>query len=298
MNKSSAICADSLSLARWMLLILLIYRLLALHTGPEEVQSQSKASIQHVSSAGFSQTEGSDGITENQQIPGKEVFTPILVIAVSTPDPSSHLSSWGFTSRNREFVPLVPSDEKGSSFERGALSFLETTGPDSPETETGESSGGLGSTFPEKEGLQDSRSNEPEDLFHPFIVRASKRHKVEVPLIKAIIRAESGYNPRAVSEKGAKGLMQLMPGTAKAMGLEDVFDPEDNIEAGVKYFKKLLSQFAGDVKLALAAYNAGSRKVRQFQGIPPFEATRRYIRKVFEYYRHYKGEADEGNGRA
>jgi soluble lytic murein transglycosylase-like protein len=97
--------------------------------------------------------------------------------------------------------------------------------------------------------------------------------------------AESGYNPKAVSKRGAKGLMQLMPITAKSLGVEDVFDPEHNISAGVGYFKKMLNLFDGDVKLAL---NAGSKKVRKYKGIPPFRATKIYIKKVFKYYELFK----------
>lgn len=124
--------------------------------------------------------------------------------------------------------------------------------------------------------------------FHPIIVEVADRHEVDPALIKAIIMAESGYDPTAVSKRGAKGLMQLMPTTAQSLGVEDIFDPEHNIKAGVRYFKKLLNQFDGDVKLALAAYNAGSRKVRKYNGIPPFRATRIYIKKVFKYYELYK----------
>jgi soluble lytic murein transglycosylase-like protein len=101
--------------------------------------------------------------------------------------------------------------------------------------------------------------------------------------------AESGYNPRAISKKGAKGLMQLMPGTAQALGVENIFNPEENISGGVRYFKQLVNKF-GDVKLALAAYNAGSKKVRHYQGVPPFKATRHYIKKVFKYYQSYKNQ--------
>lgn len=124
--------------------------------------------------------------------------------------------------------------------------------------------------------------------FNPIIIEVADRHEMDPALIKAIIMAESGHNPKAVSKRGAKGLMQLMPITAKSLGVEDVFDPEHNIKAGVAYFKKLLNQFDGDVKLALAAYNAGSRKVRKYKGIPPFKATKIYIRKVFRYYEKYK----------
>ena len=132
--------------------------------------------------------------------------------------------------------------------------------------------------------------NKSEHSFYPIILQAASKYKVDPALVKAIIKAESGYNPMAVSRKGAMGLMQLMPGTAKDLGVEDSFNPESNINAGVKYFKQLLTQFNGNVEFALAAYNAGSRRVRQHQGIPPFKATRCYIKKVFEYYYHYKKE--------
>jgi hypothetical protein len=127
-----------------------------------------------------------------------------------------------------------------------------------------------------------------EHLLHPIILQASNRYQVDSALIKAIILAESNYNPKAISKKGAKGLMQLMPKTAEALGVADSFNPEHNINAGVRYFKKLLNQFNGDVKLALAAYNAGSREVRKYQGVPPFKATQYYIKKVFKYRQYYK----------
>ena len=86
--------------------------------------------------------------------------------------------------------------------------------------------------------------------------------------------------------------MQLMPATAKALGVKDIFNPEHNIHGGVKYFRQLLDRFNGDTRLALAAYNAGSRKVRQYHGIPPFETTRYYIKRVFSYYNRYKAELE------
>ncbi|MBW2557716.1 MAG: lytic transglycosylase domain-containing protein [Deltaproteobacteria bacterium] len=131
-----------------------------------------------------------------------------------------------------------------------------------------------------------------EPLFHSIIQEASDRYQVEPELIRAIIMAESSNNPRAVSRKGARGLMQLMPATAKALGVEDSFDPEHNIHGGVRYFRQLLDRFDGDTKMALAAYNAGSRKVRQYQGVPPFETTLYYIKRVFSYYNQYKAELE------
>ncbi len=132
-----------------------------------------------------------------------------------------------------------------------------------------------------------------ERLAGPIIVRAAERYQVDPALVKAIIMAESGYNPRAVSKKGAKGLMQLMPRTARALGVKDIFNPEDNINGGVKYIKKLLNRYEGDINLALAAYNAGLRKVRQYKGVPPFRATKIYIRKVSEYYFLYKRQMSQ-----
>jgi soluble lytic murein transglycosylase-like protein len=129
-----------------------------------------------------------------------------------------------------------------------------------------------------------------ERALYPVVIQAAGRHQVDPSLIKAIIMAESGYNSRAISKKGAKGLMQLMPATARSLGVEDVFNPKQNISGGVRYFKKLVTQFDGNVKLALAAYNAGSRNVRHYQGIPPFKSTRSYIKKVFKYYEIYKNQ--------
>jgi soluble lytic murein transglycosylase-like protein len=132
-----------------------------------------------------------------------------------------------------------------------------------------------------------------EHLYHPIILEASSHYQIDPAIVKAIIMAESGYNPRAISKKGAKGLMQLMPGTAEELGVEDIFNPQQNISGGVRYFRQLVNRFNGDVKLALAAYNAGSKNVRRYKGIPPFKATQYYIKKVFEYYQLYKNQMTE-----
>lgn len=132
-----------------------------------------------------------------------------------------------------------------------------------------------------------------EYLYHGFIIQTANQYQIDPALIKAIIMAESGYNTKAVSKKGAKGLMQLMPKTAQSMGVEDIFNPHQNITGGVQYFKQMVNRFDGDVKLALAAYNAGSRNVRHYKGIPPFKATRFYIKKVFKYYQIYRNQMGE-----
>ncbi len=98
----------------------------------------------------------------------------------------------------------------------------------------------------------------------------------------------------AISKRGAKGLMQLMPKTAHALGVKDSFDPAQNVDGGVRYFKQLLDRFEGNIILALAAYNAGSSTVRKYQGVPPIGATRHYIRKVLKYYQHYRRDGRGG----
>ncbi len=124
--------------------------------------------------------------------------------------------------------------------------------------------------------------------YDAMISECSKKYQVDFALIKAIIRAESGFNPIAVSRKGAKGLMQLMPETALRMNVSNIFNPRDNIEGGVRYFKYLLSLFNNDLQLSLAAYNAGENIVAELGSIPPYRETMDYVKKVLSYYRSYR----------
>ena len=135
-----------------------------------------------------------------------------------------------------------------------------------------------------------TKKRKAEDVFTPIILKAANHYEVDPAIIKAIIMAESSYNPKAVSKSGAIGLMQLMPTTARALGVDDIFNPEQNINAGVRYFKRMLKRFDGDTALALAAYNAGSAKVRKYNGIPPYKATKSYIKKVFKYQKIYQAK--------
>jgi soluble lytic murein transglycosylase-like protein len=116
-----------------------------------------------------------------------------------------------------------------------------------------------------------------------LIKNAAYRYGLEPSLVQAIIKAESDFDEKAVSNKGAAGLMQLMPDTAKDMSVVDCFDPAQNIEGGVQYFCQLLKQF-GNVRLALAAYNAGPANVIRYQGIPPFKETIDFVMRVMSYY--------------
>ena len=124
--------------------------------------------------------------------------------------------------------------------------------------------------------------------YDSLISELSKRYQVDFALIKAMIRAESGFNPFAVSRKGAKGLMQLMPETASRMNVSNIFNPRENVEGGVRYFKYLLSLFNNDLRLSLAAYNAGENVVAELRSIPPYRETVDYVKKVLSYYQSYR----------
>lgn len=125
--------------------------------------------------------------------------------------------------------------------------------------------------------------------FSSIIDIAARTNGVEPALVQAVITAESGFNPRAVSRAGASGLMQLMPDTARRYGVRDVFDPVENIHGGVRYLRDLLEMFKGDMRLALAGYNAGENAViRAGNTIPPYSETQQYVPKVLHYYNRFR----------
>jgi len=124
--------------------------------------------------------------------------------------------------------------------------------------------------------------------FTDLISNAAARHAIDPDFVASIVKAESGFNRAAISPRGAQGLMQLMPGTAASLGVGDAFDPAANIEGGTSLLRQLLDQYGGNAQKALAAYNAGPGRVKQFGGVPPFRETRDYIIRVIEDYNRKK----------
>ena len=125
-------------------------------------------------------------------------------------------------------------------------------------------------------------------VLSPLIYRQSKIHDVDESLIKAVIYTESYFNPNATSNKGASGLMQLMPATAEKYGVNDLYNPRQNIIAGIKHLKYLLSRYPYKLKFAIAAYNAGENAVDKYNGIPPYKETQGYVKKVMKHYKRFQ----------
>jgi len=128
------------------------------------------------------------------------------------------------------------------------------------------------------------------NIYDRLIHRMARTHQVEPALIKAVMHIESAFNPHAVSDKGAQGLMQVMPETGQRYGADDLFDPVQNVRAGVMYLKDLQKMFKNNTRLVLAAYNAGENAVLRFRGVPPYDETRDYVVKVGKMHRRYSHE--------
>jgi len=180
------------------------------------------------------------------------------------------------------FAPVASADIFKYTDDQGVICYTDTPSgqkadrihKDKPETPSGQ-----------KQPVQyNSGVNANASEYHNIIHEKASMYDLDPSLIKAVIKTESNWNSRAVSRKGAMGLMQLMPATAMEMNVQNPYDPEENIEGGIKYLRQLLERFNGDLTLALAAYNAGPKTVEKFGYVPPITETKHYVNKVLSLY--------------
>ncbi|MFV1984261.1 MAG: lytic transglycosylase domain-containing protein [Thiohalomonadales bacterium] len=144
---------------------------------------------------------------------------------------------------------------------------------------------GMGQIITGRYNIRDPHVNRTR--YSPLIKQLSAQHGVDEALVKAVVHAESYFNPNATSIKGASGLMQLMPTTAALYGISDLYNPSKNIEAGVRHLRYLLKKYQHSLPFAIAAYNAGETAVTRYKGIPPFNETQKYVKKVLRYHSYY-----------
>lgn len=161
------------------------------------------------------------------------------------------------------------------------VSGTQSSDTTSADTQAASGAGSTGNTSTVSSGTTSSSKTDLDAYFE----EAARTYGVDVNLLKAIAHTESNFNPNATSSAGAMGVMQLMPSTAKSLGIKDAYNARDNIMGGAKVISQHLSRYNGDVSLALAAYNAGSGNVKKYGGIPPFTETQNYVKKVLAYYK-------------
>lgn len=161
------------------------------------------------------------------------------------------------------------------------VSGTQSSDTTSADTQAASGTGSTGNTSTVSSGTTSSSKTDLDAYFE----EAARTYGVDVNLLKAIAHTESNFNPNATSSAGAMGVMQLMPSTAKSLGIKDAYNARDNIMGGAKVISQHLSRYNGDVSLALAAYNAGSGNVKKYGGIPPFTETQNYVKKVLAYYK-------------
>ena len=222
------------------------------------------------------------GIVPSLDAEGRTVYVDA---PVSHPDPSkpakraSVLVYWSRAeNRWKPVPPPTPSAMKAARSAAAEVDQYVAAAPANPVMNTAENG-----VSPDNREILRGRAMTSREL-DSLIEETAHRHDVDPNLVRALIKVESNFNARAVSPKGAMGLMQLMPGTARTLNVSNPFDPEQNVDAGVRHLKRLLQDYNGDVKLSLAAYNAGAGAVARSKGVPPYAETRNYVKRITALY--------------
>ena len=192
--------------------------------------------------------------------------TAVAVVAGLLGPPAAHAEQWIYMQRQSDGVRSY-SDKKP---EQGSYAKIKVTGRPTATASCA--------------GLTPVSMQARAERYAPLIAKHATAHGVEPTLVSAVVRVESCYDARAVSRSGARGLMQLMPATAIELGVNDSFDPEQNVGGGVRYLARMLKRFNNDVRLALAAYNAGPESVATFKDVPPFPDTQSYVTRILKLY--------------
>jgi soluble lytic murein transglycosylase-like protein len=196
-----------------------------------------------------------------------------------TPRRASVLVYWSRVEhRWKPVPPPTPSAMKAARSAAAEVGEYVAAVPTNPVMNTAESG-----VSPDNREILRGRAMTSREL-DSIIEEAARRHDVDPNLVRSLIKVESNFNAQAVSPKGAMGLMQLMPGTARTLNVSNPFDPQQNVDAGVRHLKHLLQDFNGDVKLSLAAYNAGAGAVARSKGVPPYAETRNYVKRITALY--------------
>lgn len=215
----------------------------------------------------FARCATASSITPSTDDSGRKIYTNDVISAHPVPDHAfrsqqNRLVYWSTTERRWKAVPHANVQAAKSAAAEVSQYFQKPSSGQNSSTPNG---------FTQRE-------------IDSAIEQAASRHNVDPNLVRALVKVESNFNPNAISRKGAMGLMQLMPQTARQLNLKNPFDPQENIDAGVRHLKQLLESYGGDVRLSLAAYNAGSGAVARSRGVPNYAETRNYVRRITNLY--------------
>jgi soluble lytic murein transglycosylase-like protein len=228
---------------------------------------------------------GPRGIVPLRDEQGRTIYVdaPVSHPASDPSKPRKRASVLVYWSRvEHRWKPVPPPTPSAMKAARSAAAevgqYVATAAPSSPVMNTAENE-----ATPDNREILRGRAMTSREL-DSIIEEAARRHDVDPNLVRSLIKVESNFNAHAVSPKGAMGLMQLMPGTARTLNVSNPFDPQQNVDAGVRHLKHLLQDFNGDVKLSLAAYNAGAGAVARSKGVPPYAETRNYVKRITALY--------------